>query len=382
MKYFHLIMVSLWRKPIRTSLTALSLVVAFLLFGLLEPLAQIFTATATAGPENLLVVAPRHSITDMLPIRYVNDIQQLDDVETVAHLTWFGGVYKDPANVFARWAVRSKEFLILRPELVLPDDQRQAFHTTRTGAIVGRQTAEKYHLKVGDKISLIADIWPNRDGAIWEFDLVGIYDGRDSTVATRALYFNFDYFDEYRAFGQGLISNVLFSVSENVDIDVIAERVDAQFLNSQMETRTVTEQAYLLSFAQQLGDVGLIARGILAAVFFTLALLAGNTMTQVVWERTAELGVMKAVGFSDVQIMLLVLSEALLLTVTSATIAFVMAAALINFSNLIFPQLPPLVVSPLVLLIGYGLAVTLGVISGLVPAVRAMRLTIVDALRA
>jgi len=383
-KYFGLIVCSLKRKPLRSFFTAASLFTAFLLFGLLEPVVQAFTGGGVVAGENRLWVSPRHSISDMLPVRYQQQVQQLEGVDIAAHLTWFGGIYIDPAasNTFTRWAVTAKEFVLINPQISLPKQQLQAFIGTRTGAIVGRSVADRYNMKIGDKIPITADIWHNKDGSHWEFDLVGIYDSaKEGQSDSARFYVNYDFFDEYRVVGKGFVSNIVFTIDELGDSSTLAANIDSMFRNSSMETRTTTEQEYILSQVKQLGNIGLIVRSIMAAVFFTLLLLTANTMSQAVRERTAELAVLKTLGFHNSSILLIVLAESFVLALIAAMLGLVLAALLLPFAHYVIPQATSLRLGPESFLLGLSVACILALLVGLAPAIRAMRLNIADALQ-
>lgn len=384
MKYIGLVIANLWRKPLRTSLTAASLLIAFLLFGLLEPVAQMFGGGIKASGESRLWVAPRHSISDLLPVRYQQQVQQIEGVKQVAHISWFGGIYIDPAesSSFTRWAVSAREFMQINPQMVLPQDQLNAFINTRTGAIVGRSIAERYNMEIGDKIPIMADIWHNQGGSQWEFDLVGIYDGdNNETVNTAQLFINYDFFDEYRIIGKGLVSNIVFTVEEVQESSSIAEKIDAMFANSDMETHTTTEQEYVVNLMSQLGNVSLIVRAIMGAVFFTMLLLTANTMAQAVRERIPDLAVLKTLGFHNSSVLLIVLSESLLLAVVAAVLGLGVAAYLLQFGELVIPQITTWSLSLNSILLGLLIALALALCVGTPPAIKAMRINITDALQ-
>ncbi len=386
MKYGFLFWANFTRNPTRTILTGICLVISFLLFGLLQPISKMFREGPAMASVGRLVVTPKHSSSDLLPVRYFDEIQQIDGVASVAHMSWFGGTYVDPANFFPQFAVTPKEYLEVITEIELPEDQRAAFISNRRAAIVGSETAAKFGLQVGDRIPLIPNIWHNRDAGVWEFDLVGVFTSSDASVLNNTgFYFGYGYFDDYRAFGNGTVGSYLVRVSDPTRTTEIANEIDALFANSSSETRTLTDREYALSFAKQLGNVGLIVTAILSAVFFTILLLAGNTIAQATRERIPELAVMKVVGFHPVTLLWMVLAESILLSVTSAILGLSVAQLLLAQIDKLIPeliQLGPINV-PLDI-VGYGLVIALiiGLIVGLPPALKAMRLSIVDALRA
>lgn len=379
-KCLPLVLASLWRKPTRTVLTALSLVSAFVLFGVLDPIAQLFEGGLGETAANRLVVSPRDSTSDMLPVRYADTVRSIEGVEIVAHQTWFGGIFRDPGNNFTRWAISARSWLDAFPEIVLPEDQRRAFIDTPAGAIVGRTTAEKYDLQVGDKMPLTADIWHNRDGSDWTFDVTGIFDGADDSVDTTRLLINFDYFDDYRIVAPGYVSNLIVKLAPDADAARVARLIDETFTNSFMETRTVSEQEYALRMARQYGNVGLVVRGILAAVFFTIALLAANTMSQAVRERTSEIAVLKTLGFSARSVLALVLSESMLIPLTAAPAGLVIANAVLSILHSMSASAATLRIDMQTVVSSFVLAAFIGVIAGWPQARRASRLEVAAAL--
>ncbi|HMB74646.1 MAG TPA: FtsX-like permease family protein [Gammaproteobacteria bacterium] len=380
-KFLPLVWASLWRKPTRTILTTFSLVAAFLLFGVLDPIAQVFEGSTGNAVANRLVVSPRHSTSDMLPVRYSATVLSIEGVENVTHQTWFGGMFRDPANNFMRFAVSARSWLDTYPEILLPEDQRRAFIDTPTGAIVGRATADKYGLHVGDKLPLIADIWHNRDGSHWTFDLTGIFDGADESVDTTRMLINYDYFDEYRVVGPGYVSNLIVTLEPDAEPAQFARTIDETFANSSMETRTVSGQEFLLRMVRQYGDVGLIVRGILAAVFFTIVLLAANTMAQATRERTIEIAVMKTVGFPARRILALVLSESIVIPLAAALGGLAMARIVITYAQGMLTSFVALRIDVQTIVTSLALAVAIGIVAGWPPARRAARLDVATALQ-
>ena len=241
------------------------------------------------------------------------------------HANWFGGIYKDPKNFFGQMPVKPEEFMRMYPEFKLPPEQMQAWLKTRTGAIVGRTTADRFGWKVGDKIPLMATYWRSKEknSQLWTFDLVGIYEGSPETD-TSNFFFRHDYFDEMRRGGQGQVGWFYIRVKDPRNAEAVAKAVDAVFENSPAETKTETEKAFVKGFAEQAGNIGAIVMAILTAVFFTILLVAGNTMAQAVRERMSELGVLKAIGFTDTQMLLLVLTEALVIAVVGGGIGLLL----------------------------------------------------------
>jgi len=374
----------MFRRKTRTIFTLLSVLAAFLLFGLLDSVRSAFANAGggVAGVDRLVTVS-KISFTLSLPKSLLARIEAVPGVSRVTYANWFGGIYQDPKNFFANEAV-APNFLDLYPEWRITAAERDAFRTTRTGAVVGERLAIKYHWKLGDKIPLQATIFPQKGGSnTWAFDLVGIYHESDPKQKDQedALFFNWDYFDEARAFGNGNVGWYTTRVADRNAAGQVAQAIDALSENSDHETKTQTEQAFNASFVSQFADVGLIVGAIMGAVFFTLVLLTGNTMAQAVRERIPELAVLKTIGFSNRSVLLLVLAESVLLIVLGGAAGLLLAGIVVSvISSSIGSMLPMIPVGAEIWLRGLGLMVLIGLIVGALPARRGMRLRIVDAL--
>src|SRR5579862_4966220 len=385
MKYLHLVWAALLRRKSRTIFTLLSVLAAFLLFGLLDSVHSAFTAGSrnVAGVDRLVTVS-KVSFTLSLPKSLYERIQAVPGVRAVTYANWFGGIYQDPKNFFANMAV-APNFLSLYPEFAIPPEQLKAFHDTRTGAVAGASLARQFGWKIGDKIPLQATIFPQKDGSnTWTLDLVGVYHSADPKLAStqeNALFFNWDYFDEARQFGNGNIGWFVVKVADPKQADQVVHAIDALSFDSDHETKTQTEQAFRAAFVAQLADFGLIIGAIMGAVFFTLILLTGNTMAQAVRERIPELAVLKTVGFSNRTVLLLVLAEAVAILLIGAVAGLTMATLTVPAVRVALGSAFPLdPVGVDIWLQGLALAVLVGLIVGALPAVRGMRLRIVDAL--
>jgi putative ABC transport system permease protein len=381
-KFLHLIWCNLKRRKMRTILTLLSTLVAFLLFGYLVAIHQAFNAGVSMAGADRLIVRHKVTIAQTLPISYAPRIGRIPGVAEVAHASWFGGKYQDPWKFFPQFPVDPEKYLSLYPEFIVSPEAKAAWLKTRTGAIVGRTTAERFHWKVGDRIPIEATIWRQQNGAkTWEFDLVGIYDGAKKGTDTTQFLFRYDYFDEARAFGKGEIGWYIVRIADPQRPAEIARAIDKEFANSPAETKAETEGAFVSGFAKQIGDIGTIMVAILSAVFFTILLVAGNTMAQAVRERTEELGVLKALGFTNSQMLLLVLAESCLLSMLGGILGLGIAWALISRGDPTGGALPIFYLPTEYLFIGLLLVLALGLVAGILPALQAMRLRIADALR-
>lgn len=383
MKYFPLVWATLWRKKTRTIFTLLSVVVAFLLFGVLETVDYAFShASGGASGADKLVTMNKYSITLPLPFTDVQQIRSVPGVEEVTWLTWFGGYYQESKNfVFALPIDIDTYFNLHKDEFIVSDAQMRAFRDTRTGGLVNVALMKKFGWKVGDKVPLHSTIWTQKDGSLdWTFDVVGTFDAKDPTQASQqasSLLFHYELFDEGRSFGKGNVGWIEERVADPSQASDVANRIDALFANSPDETKTQPAKDFAMAFIKQLGDVGFVLRAILGAVFFTLLFLTGNTMMQSVRERVPEFAVLKTLGFSDAAVLGLVMAESLLLCVAAALVGLALSFGAIPIVKM---GLQGMELSHGALLPGIGVAVLLGVIVGLPPALRAMRLTIVDAL--
>lgn len=377
-----LILSNFKRHRVRTALTVASILVAFLLFGYLAAINKAFEMGIDMAGKDRLVVRHKVSLIQMLPESYEARIEGIDGVEDATFATWFGGIYQDPKNFFGQFPVKPDEFMAMYPEFILPRDQMEAWERTRTGAVVGRKIADRFGFKIGDKVPIQATIWrPKSGGDTWTFDIVGIYDGATKDVDTTLFLFRYDYFDENRIMGDGLVGWYYIRVKDPSRAAEIAQKVDDLFANSPYETKTETEGAFVKGFAEQAGNIGAIITAILTAVFFTILLVVGNTMAQAVRERTRELGVLKAIGFSDLKVLSIVLVESCLIALAGGSIGLALAWKLISLGDPTGGALPIFFFPFDDLLIGLVFVILLGLASGALPAIQAMRLNPVDALR-
>ena len=384
MSNLGLLWANLHRHPVRTYLTLLSVLVAFLLFGLLRTLAVWFGSGPAEGSSvDRLVVSAKYSIVDMLPISQMNVIQGIDGVEAVTHQSWFGGNYQDARSFFPKFPVAPYSYFEMFPELTIDPAELEAFERTRTGAVVPESMLVEFGWSVGDKIPIEADIWPMADGnRIWEFDLVGTYT-TDVEAQGGVFLFHYDFFEEARGFAKGTVGWYTVRIEDPDRAPEVANAIDAMFENSMNPTKTATEDEFGKSFAAQIGDLGLMATGILSAVFFTVLLLTANTMTQALRERIPELAVLKTLGFGNPRVGWLVLGESVLLCVAGGVLGIGLAALLAPAATAFLPQFGPsaLAFTWQTAATGVGVAVLLGVVVGSVPAMSAGRLSIAEALR-
>ncbi|MGH7326693.1 MAG: ABC transporter permease [Candidatus Rokuibacteriota bacterium] len=377
MKYRHLILSNLFRKKIRTGLTAGSFAVALFLFGILAVVDGAFQQGVDVAGADRLVVLNRVSIIQPLPLAYRDRLARIPGVTQVTFANWFGGVYQDERNFFPQFAIDRETYRQMFPEFVIPDDQWQAFLVDREGAIVGEALAERFKWKVGDRIPIKGTIFPGT----WEFNVRGVYRGQRVQDDTTQFWFRWDYLDERKAFGKGLVGWYTVRVANPDDAVRLVRTIDEQFANSPAETRTDTEKAFAASFVKQMGNIQLLLLSIGSVVFFTLLLVTGNTMAIAVRERTRELAVLKAVGFSDGFVLALVIVEAVVVATVGGGIGLGLAKLFTLRGDPTGGLLPFFYLTPEAIVTGGTLAMAVGLLAGLLPAVSAMRLRVVDALR-
>lgn len=382
MGFLPLIFANLKRRKLRTFLTIGSIAVAFLLFGFLSAVKTALSQGIDVAGADRLIVRHKVSIIQPLPESYQRDIARIDGVAEVTHATWFGGIYQDPKNFFPQIPVKPEEYLSVYPEFILSPEEKEAWLNTKTGAVVGRTLAERFGFKVGDRIPIMATIWPKSDGSqLWEFDIVGIYDGAEKGTDTSQLFFRHDYFDETRGQEKGMVGWYIVRVSDADRAVEVSEAIDRTFANSFAETKAETEGAFVQGFATQIGNTAAITASIISAVFFTILLLAGNTVAQSVRERIRELAVLKALGFTDGTVLWMVLAEAGLIAGIGGFLGLAAAWLIIaqgDPTNGVFPVFYFPIDD---LLWGVFWVLLLGFVSGVFPALQARRLQISEALR-
>lgn len=385
MKYLHLIWAALFRRKTRTLLTLVSIIAAFLLFGMLDAVRTSFNqAGQSANGAQRLQTGSKLSFIQTLPQSLESQIAQVPGVKMVTYANWFGGAYQDPHNQVFSFAVEPN-YIDLYPEIEVSAAERKAFDDTRTGILVGEKLAKRFNWKVGDKIPLQSTIFPDRQGSKnWTFDIVGILHSKDKKSGgffDQMLLLHWKYFDETTPFNRGTVGWYVTRVSDVNQADRVAKAIDAISANSDHETRTQTEQAATANWMKQLADIGLIVGSIMGAVFFTLLLLSGNTMMQAVRERTSELAVLKTIGFSNQAVLAIVLAESVLLLLLGGVIGLGLASLIIPIVSAGsggMLNLPSVGAGSWIL--GLVLMIAIGLLVGVLPAMRAMRLNIVDAL--
>ncbi len=382
MKFFHLIWAQLFRSRTRTALTLLSVVTAFLLFGLLDSVRVAFNSGGSVDGANRLIVSSRLSITQTLPIRLLQQIEGIPGVQKSTYAMWFGGIYQDMRNFFPNFSVAPNYFDVYT-EFEAPPEQVEAFKATRTGAAAGEALAQKFGWKIGDTIPMQATIFPRNGSNDWPLQLTTIFRAKDRSQVGQEnqLVMNWAYFDEANDYIKNQVSWFTVVLDDPARASQVAQAIDALSANSDHETKTQTESAFQQAFAKQFADIGLIVTAIMGAVFFTLILLTGNTMAQAVRERIPELATLKTLGFTDATVLGLVLAESMLLVVLGGALGLGLASAIVPGLAKASGGIVALQGVPgETWAMGLVLMLAIGLVVGLLPALRARRLKIVDAL--
>jgi len=380
MKFSGIILANLLRKKVRLLLTIGSFAVALFLFAFLGVVRDAFGRGADVAGADRLVIINRTSIINTIPLSYRDQILRVPGVRYVTHNNWFGGIYQDEKNFFPQFVIDPENQRAVFPEFVVPEDQWNAFLKDREGAVVGARTMERFHWKIGDRIPIKTTIW---GGGSWEFNIDGVYHGKQPQDDETQFWLQWDYFEERipeRIKGQ--VGWYVLRVQNPDDSPRIAKTIDEQFANSPYETRTETESAFAAGWVKQFGNIRFLIVTIGAVVFFTLLLVTGNTMAIAVRERTPELAVLKAIGFSDRSVLVFVLGESLAISLIGGLVGLFLAVLAVPvLSKALSGMLPRLFLSSTLLAFGLGTALTVGIVSGALPGITAMRMRVVNALR-
>jgi putative ABC transport system permease protein len=382
MFFFKLVARNVFRARLRSTLTIVGLVIAVLAFGLLQTVVRAWYAGSDAASATRLIARNAISLTFSMPVYYREKIRAVPGVTGVSVSNWFGGIYKEPKNFFAQFAVDAPTYFPMYPEFIFDPDEYAAFLRDRRGAVVGRQLADLYGFKVGDTIPLKSSIYPGN----WEFTVRAIYDARDETTITRQMYFHFDYLNEQikkvfprRSDQAGVFVVSIADSSASADI---ARTIDAEFKNSLAETLTETEKAFTLAFVAMIETIIVAIEGVSYVVILIIMAVAANTMAMTARERLSEYATMKALGFPPRTVALMILAEAMLLAALGGAIGMLLTPPVVQVFHAatisVFAKMP---LVPQTFYLQAACALVVGLVAGVVPAVRASRVRIVDGLR-
>ena len=379
MKYLPFIFRNLFRKKTRTILTIGSIAVALFLFGLLVTIETALNAGVDVAGVDRLIVRNKISLIMPLPLSYQERLRQIDNVSEATFATWFGAIYQEPKNFFPQFAIDTYTYRTVFPEFEISDAEWNAFLADREGAVVGKVIADRFGWKVGDRIPLQGTIWTGT----WEFNIRAIYEGSRSGDDESQFWFQWKYLEERRqaSFGGGTVGWYTVKIDDSDQAVTVTRAIDDRFSNSAYETSTETEQAFAAGFAKQIGNIKMLIMSIGAVVLFTLLLVTGNTMAMAVRERVPELGVLKTLGFGDKTVLFLVLAESLVIASVGGALGIGLAKLFTMGGDPTGGMLPVFYLSNGEMLLGLGIAIFVGLAAGSIPALTAMNLRIVDALR-
>jgi putative ABC transport system permease protein len=383
-RYFSLAFKNSLRNRRRSVLTISSIAVSLWLLGVLLAIYHaLFFGQETPGQALRLVTRHKVSLAQAIPAAYEEKIRAVRGVKEVSPWNWYGGTYKDnrdPNNFFARMGVDPKAFLAIRTQMELPEDQRRAFITDQTGCVVSQDLADKLHFKIGDRITLIGDIYPGN----LDLKVVGIFNDPD---AEDTLFFNIKYLRETLPIVRRSYDSTIAILADSPeDVPRIAKTIDDMFAESPRPTKTESEQQFALSFVSFLGNIKLFLMSICAAVTFTILLVSGNTMAMSVRERIREVGILKTLGFTRDAILGMLIGEAVVIALIGGAIGLALASFLTvgvghSAGRYGIGGLQHMSLTPSTILISLAVAAAIGLISSWVPAWNAARTNILDSLR-
>lgn len=378
---FALLWANLSRKRLRLTLTLASVIVAFVLFSLVKALQYALIGGVDLAGQDRLMTMHKVSFIQPLPLSYLERVRAVEGVRSAVAFNWFGGYFKDErTQIFSYPILDADQLIDVYPEILIPAAQRQDWLRDRTGAVVGRSMAEAQGWKVGDVVPIRSSIFFKKDGTnTWDMRISGIFDATSGD--TNGLYFHYEYFNESLA-QQNNIGWIGLRLKDKNQTTMVASKVDALFANSAAETKTSTEKAFIQGFANQFGNISKIVTVIVVAVFFTLLLVTANSMGQSIRERTSEIGVLKTLGFSSLQVTTLVLAESLLIVFIGGALGMALGTLFVTgIAEQVKQFLPLLSIPPSAYALAVLCMLILGVLSGAIPCWQAWRLRITEALR-
>ena len=383
MKYLPLVWRNLWRRKFNTLFTIGAIFFSFVLFGALMAFRAAFTLGVDIAGADRLVMIHKVSFIQLLPGTYKQQILNVEGVKDITHANWFGGIYQDPSNFIANMAVDTESWWRMYPEFEVAEDQLKAWKANRTGAIVGVDTMRRFGWKVGDRVPLQSPIYRKPDNTAWEFTIDGTYDSKLKGTDKTQFFFHYRFLEEVLRDTpfEGQVGWYVVKVANPDQSAELAKRIDGIFANSPAETKTATEKAFVADFAKQIGDIGSIVVAIVAVAMFMILIVTANTMAHAIRTRTNELGVLKAVGFTDRLILTMVLIESSAIAIVGGGLGLAVAWGLISMGDPTNGLLPAFYFPVRGVIVGAMLVVLLGLLSGALPALQASRLRIVDALR-
>jgi putative ABC transport system permease protein len=373
--------------PVRAFLTIGSIAVAVFLVCVLQAVTAGMTRAVDASSANRLLVQSAVSLFVDLPLSYQQKIAQVPGIEAICKWQWFGGNYaQDKGGFFAQFGIDPDTFLVSYPEMKVLEGSYEAFAQRRTGCIIGNELADKYGWKVGQTVPITGSLFPRTDDGAWEFTVEAIYGSTSPSFDAQTLFFQFDYLRESietgGAIGPEGVSLYMLRIAKDADPVRVQRDVDAMFENGPQRVQTTTEAEFNRQFISMLGDVPSLLQMVGAAVLFAIFFAVLNTMLLAGRERTRDLGVMKALGFTDRTAALLLVAESLLVCSIGAGLGLLIGYSLEEPMRMATARfIPGFGFDRTTLFLGAGIAVGIGLLAGILPGLRAARLTTVEALR-
>ncbi|MDN3638353.1 FtsX-like permease family protein [Simiduia curdlanivorans] len=381
MNDFYLIIKNITRKKLRLTLTLFSIFIAFTIFGAITALKASLDSGIDMSADNRLVVVNKINFTVSIPYAYVNKIKAMEGVKDVTHANWFGGYYQEPATQIMSFAIDPESYFKVYEELIVEPAEFQTWLNNQSGMLVGERLAKVYGWKVGDRVPISSNIFSQKTGGqTWEFTVDGIFRAEDLKVDTGYMVFHYKYFRETNSYGGDSVGWLTLTTTDARLNETVAKAVDDNFANSSAETKTSTEKAFNKAFLEQIGNIGLIIFGVVFMAFFTILIVVGNTMVLAIRERTNEIAVLKTLGFTSMRIFNMVLAESLLLAFIGGLLGLTAAHLIVQaMSAQLAKFLPNIAVDQSVVIQALIYMALLGLITGIMPALNALRLNIVTA---
>ena len=381
MNDFYLIIKNITRKKLRLALTLFSIFIAFTIFGAITALKSSLDSGIDMSADNRLVVVNKINFTVSIPYAYVNKIQAIDGVKDLTHANWFGGYYQEPSAQIMSFAVDPESYFQVFDEFLVEPTNFQTWLNNQTGMLVGERLAKVYGWKVGDRVPISSNIFSQKTGGqTWEFTVDGIFRAEDLKVDTGYMVFHYKYFRETNSYGGDNVGWLTLTTTDAGLNESVAKAIDDSFANSGAETETSTEKAFNKAFLEQIGNIGLIIFGVVFMAFFTILIVVGNTMVLAIRERTNEIAVLKTLGFTSMRIFNMVLAESLLLAFIGGLLGLTAAHLIVQaMSDQLAKFLPNIAVDQGVVIQALMYMTLLGLITGIMPALNALRLNIVTA---
>ena len=384
MALVQLVLRNLWRHPMRSLLTIGSFVVAVFLLCVMRSVVETLEVMSDMASARRLWVQSAVSLYVELPIHYPEKIARVEGVERVCKWQWFGGYYQDPMNFFGQFAVDEKELLGMYPEIDIVAGSQEAFRSNRIGCLVGNGIAKEFDWKVGDRIPIIGALFPHPEGAdvAWEFEIEGIYQAKVRNFDNRTLYFHWDYFEKTLEDSRPVgVSVIGLLIEDGTDPTGVMAEVDQLFENGPQRVQTTTESEFNAQFASMWGNLPFLLTTLGGGVLVAILVGCLNTMLMTSRDQTVDVGIMKALGFTNGSIFTVSLAQALALSTAGGLAGLALTLAIESWlAGFVGMFLPGFLISTESLAFGMALSILVGLLAGFLPAWQSSRLHCVEAL--